>query len=414
MDFFAQDKVRQQLKSTKDNSQKIVDEENAFMQQQRNKDKLDYRNHMFDSSYFGGEEESERIINSYKEKIDLSDAEINDIKSNIHERPDFEVLNERQYQDKNFIQKHKYKKKVKKYFKKRNDYRKEADKISKSRKSIQSRKISSLDHTLFNLENKIKLKEKVENYKKQGLFPDIEEDADAIEEAYRNELGNEKFMQAELDIAVEEGKYLQHRQGKGVDALQKYTNSTITCVQMNKYLRGDNADAGYSSYVADGQKALNESKLSRDLVVRRGVKGVQTIGHMLGLPNVDKMSLDEIKQAFDNKKNSGDDVIMTENGFMSTSLPFNAPSYPAEGNTKCPIGVEFIILVKKGTKAVNMTPLSNNVHENELLLKPGTKFKLVDADTNGTADIINGAPGSWKVYLTTIPSEENGVLKEAS
>ena len=183
---------------------------------------------------------------------------------------------------------------------------------------------------------------------------------------------------------------------------------------MNKYLRGDNADAGYSSYVADGQKALNESKLSRDLVVRRGVKGVQTIGHMLGLPNVDKMSLDEIKQAFDNKKNSGDDVIMTENGFMSTSLPFNAPSYPAEGNTKCPIGVEFIILVKKGTKAVNMTPLSNNVHENELLLKPGTKFKLVDADTNGTADIINGAPGSWKVYLTTIPSEENGVLKEAS
>ena len=48
MDFFAQDKVRQQLKSTKDNSQKIVDEENAFMQQQRNKDKLDYRNHMFD------------------------------------------------------------------------------------------------------------------------------------------------------------------------------------------------------------------------------------------------------------------------------------------------------------------------------------------------------------------------------
>ena len=76
--------------------------------------------------------------------------------------------------------------------------------------------------------------------------------------------------------------------------------------------------------------------------------------------------------------------------------------------------MEFIILVKKGTKAVNMTPLSNNVHENELLLKPGTKFKLVDADTNGTADIINGAPGSWKVYLTTIPSEENGVLKEAS
>ncbi|SEK17497.1 ADP-ribosyltransferase exoenzyme [Pseudobutyrivibrio ruminis] len=381
----------------------------------------DYQAHMFDRSYFGGNEESQRLIDYYKTKIDMTDDDIKGIKDNMHAAPAFDVITQEQYNSKNRLSKYKYRRKVKKYFKKRRDNRKEVYDKDKDFKDLKvgAQKASRLDRKLFVLDEKVRIQEKINGYYNDGVYQDVQEDADAMEAAYQREKSND-FRKAELDVAAHEAAVQQINKGTGMQALDDYTSDTAKCYQMNNYLRFG-VMSGYGKNAEKGLDLLKSNKIGRDLVVRRGVKGVKTLGYMLNLPNVDKMSYEDIKNALEQKIHSKEEIIMSDKGFISTSLPFVYPSYAAEGenninnpSNNSPVGIEFIILAKKGTHALNLTTRSNFAKECELLLKPGTKFKMVKAITDGSANLENGSAGSWKIYLTTIPSSEDGELKEAS
>ena len=161
-------------------------------------------------------------------------------------------------------------------------------------------------------------------------------------------------------------------------------------------------------WAEDGKKLLQKASLSRDLVSRRGVTGVATVAHMLGLENADSMSEEDIKEALKEKINSGKPVTMMEKGFFSTSV--KTTGYSA-GNSYN-LGVEFIILCKKGTKGINYTKLGSKGDERELMLCPGTKFEVVNSYFNdGTPDhderkICEGNKKSWKIYLKTVVDDE--------
>ena len=50
--------------------------------------------------------------------------------------------------------------------------------------------------------------------------------------------------------------------------------------------------------------------------------------------------------------------------------------------------LNFIILVKKGTHAVDVSSVSSKKEEKELLLAPGTKFKVLRMELDGNAEIV--------------------------
>ena len=91
-------------------------------------------------------------------------------------------------------------------------------------------------------------------------------------------------------------------------------------------------------------------------------------------------------------------------------MPFATAPFSAGDNGI--IGIEFIIRCNKGTAAFNVEDISLVGGESELLLAPGTKFRLIDAQLDGKADIKKGNKKSWKIYLETIPVSEEGVEKK--
>ncbi|SFO62451.1 hypothetical protein SAMN05216351_1207 [Pseudobutyrivibrio sp. JW11] len=422
MDFVNSETIlKMDRKVANDNYNEIDNSFKAYKDEKKLHEGDDYQAHMFDRSYFGGTEESQRLIDYYKTKIDMTDDDIKGIKDNMHAAPAFDVITQEQYNSKNRLSKYKYRRKVKKYFKKRRDNRKEVYDKGKKFKDLKDEEIkaSRLDRKLFVLDEKVRIQEKINGYYNAGVYQDVQEDADSIEAAYQREKSNE-FRRAELDVAAYEAKVQGINKSEGMTALGFYTDYTEHCVKMNNYLRFG-AISGFENYAKKGRDLIRSNKIGRDLVVRRGVKGVKSLGYMLNLPNVDKMSYEDIKNAFEQKIHSEEEIIMSDKGFISTSLPFVLPSYTAEGensinnpSNNSPVGIEFIILAKKGTQAINLTTTSKHFGECELLLKPGTKFKMVKAVTDGSAKLENGSEGSWKIYLTTIPSSEDGELKEAS
>ena len=380
-----------------------------------NQEEEDFENKRFKSSAFGGDEEAESLIKSYSEQVELTKEEMEVIRQNVPDRPDFDVISREEYENKSFLGKYKYNKKVKKYFKKRKEHIKDAGKNKPLKEMSQkARKAYALGKVKANIELRKDLKEKTESYRKQGLFPDVEEDADAMDEAYEREKTDPAFMDAEMDIAYREAMLIQREKPRGHQVLFDYTAETYHCKAYNDYLRfgyGSHKVANVEKGTRDGIEAIGTNKLSRDLVVRRGVKGVRTVAHMLGLKNADDLTQEQIKEELKDRLTDDQDTILTDKGFISTSLPFSKEFYPAEGDGKDSVGVEFIILAKKGTQAVNMIPISKWKKETEVLLKPGTRFKLVDVKF-GDGEVTNGSEGSWKVYLTTVTENEEGILRE--
>ena len=111
---------------------------------------------------------------------------------------------------------------------------------------------------------------------------------------------------------------------------------------------------------------------------------------------------------------------MTEDGFVSTSLPGASTLYEAGCiNPDHPeIGIEFFILAKKGTQALNINVAGVAAWgdgENELLMNAGTKFRLVkavfDPPAQGQSNVMQGHAQSWKFYLETVPEEEQGIRR---
>ncbi len=98
---------------------------------------------------------------------------------------------------------------------------------------------------------------------------------------------------------------------------------------------------------------------------------------------------------------------------MSTALPFveDQNAFKAEGNGYHDVGVEFVILLKKGTEAMNIMEISSNFSEREVLVNSKTKLKMLKVDFN-SQNIKHGQQGSWKVYLEAIPQNQEGVKKD--
>ena len=106
-------------------------------------------------------------------------------------------------------------------------------------------------------------------------------------------------------------------------------------------------------------------------------------------------------------------MIMTDKGFMSTAMPNATKNFDAESGSGG-IGIEFIILAKKGTPALNVSTISFKPEEKEIVIAPGTKFKVLDMKLDGDGKILHGNEKSWKIYLSTIPDSEEGILNDAA
>ena len=63
---------------------------------------------------------------------------------------------------------------------------------------------------------------------------------------------------------------------------------------------------------------------------------------------------------------------------------------------------------------MNIQSISASPDECELLMAPGTKFRVIDAKLDGNANIMFGNKKCWKIYLESIPVNEEGIKKEVA
>ena len=365
-----------------------------------------YKNIRFDEGYFGGQEEIDAIANRYKDETEVTEAEIQRLKENMPEKADFEIWSKAKYESKWFGAKYKYNKRVKKYLEKRRKWNADQDyEANKSGKNNFGGWKRTFVSTVAAIGKRAAAKKKLDYYKSKGYFKDIEENSEAMDEAYEQMEKDKEYQEAEKDIAISESAL-------NPSIVSKYTSVGAGYGAINDYFRrGKKTQERQATQINEELKKIH---LNRDIVVRRGVKGVNTIAHMLGLENPDSLTADEIKdklkEKMSEKSEQLEDLIVTEKGFMSTSVPY-APRFFDAGDGEA-IGIEFIILAKKGTNAADLSATINAV-EGELLFNAGTKFKMVDAVFED-AKILHGSEKSWKIYLVSIPSQEEGIRRDSN
>lgn len=178
------------------------------------------------------------------------------------------------------------------------------------------------------------------------------------------------------------------------------------------------------------KKILDSTSISRDLVVRRAVIGCDTLKFMMPGDHSAPMTADRIKKSLKDQMAQGE-VYLTDKGFVSTHMIRDPERHYSAGPDDSGPGIEFMILVKKGTHALDFSLnefglIGQNMAERELTLGAGTKFRVVKAFFNDGHDviseedgeepgkIIHGTPNSWKIYLETIPPSEDGVPRDAA
>ena len=101
--------------------------------------------------------------------------------------------------------------------------------------------------------------------------------------------------------------------------------------------------------------------------------------------------------------------MLTHKDFMVASLlPYT--DFAADGDdSPC---IEYIILAKKGTCAYDFRNRECDEIQQALVFLPNTSFRLVKAYFENRA-VFHGVPGSWKIYLETIPEKDKpGALSQ--
>ena len=122
MDYYSNSNLFSKAVVEKKQAQSLYKEGQQLRQQMAQQADDHMQSKRFDRSYFGGEQEVQRLIDRYKAKnLELSKEEMDKLRDNAPEGPDFEVLSEEQYRQKNAFGRYKYRRNVKKYFKKRKD-----------------------------------------------------------------------------------------------------------------------------------------------------------------------------------------------------------------------------------------------------------------------------------------------------
>lgn len=169
---------------------------------------------------------------------------------------------------------------------------------------------------------------------------------------------------------------------------------------MNAYLRADCDVKKMPKQLADGmtkelkkfvEQAVSGMKLiplQQDKMVRRDVN-YDIINRMLSTKSNEET--DAVLDKFSREKG---ELIIEEKGFCSTT--FDDQKYEDRE-------MQFFILAHKGTNGIPIEGTDlENVGEKELLLAPGTKFRIIDAKKDGRG---------WKLYMETIPMERDGISK---
>ncbi len=390
----------------------------AFSREQLNH----YEEHLHDVNSFGGKADVNQLIERYSKKIFITTREKKELLANAPESPDFEVLDRAKYSKSSCWQRKKYRSKVKDYFTKRDKYfskkvdeNKTKDKVSRAERFAQIRQ--GIEKRILEFGDKFdqamalrkKAGESLEDYRKQGLYQDIESTPEAIDKAYED-MQKEEFIKAEEEIGEMEHEAMKNEVIGYSDNVGTYTGPSYTAINRNMRERSESgAIYKMMAHFCDG---VTKHPLSRDLVVRRGVTNWRVLGAMMGLKDHGTISMGELKQKVADMQKKGGDFIVSEKAFFSTSLPYAEAKYHA-GSEQWG-GIEFFVLMKKGTRAANITAGSAIKDEREVLAMAGTKFKVLKVDYTAGEAQGKGPDYSWRVYLESIPAKEEGVERESA
>ncbi len=402
----------------------------AYAQELARKETSQAEDNMFKMDNFGGEKEVHELIKRYERRTTLSEEDRKVLLKNAPPSlpKGFQPLSHNQYQGKGCWKQSRYKSNVKSYFSAREKYYKQKGKkgalspgelFARKRMEIESRFKeekdrflmvgSEEDSAVIQRHAQKEFDETLEAYRKDGLFGDIEEDSETMDKAFENRIKNEKQSEAEAKLAQKHIELMKINNPGFMPAIKNYTFDGYT--KANQTLReGGNFKHLFHYYLGTIEK-MKSHPIKHDMIVRRAVKELKVMGEMMGLSDLDSISADELKKKLKEKFDNSSEMIVTEKGFMSTSMPDAGRFFPA--GDEYGIGIEFVILVKKGTPAVNVSKISTKPEEGELLIAPGTKFKVVDMQLDGEGTITCGNEKSWKIYLASVPTSQDGILKEA-
>ena len=261
----------------------------------------------------------------------------------------------------------------------------------------------------------------------EKLYGDIPSEPDDMDQLLLDEKYDEKRVEFEhKQNAKKDANKIA--QAKITDEVLAYTGHMYH--DMNTYLRTQKETTPINIKNATNKlkEGLKKCKIDRTVVVSRGIEGLSALGGMFGLKDVKKQSPNEIINQVVEKLNEANkenkEVIFTDPGFVSTS--YEAKNDFVKGN----VGIELIIKINKGTSAVNISGLSYYDYEKEILINAGTKFRLIKVYNAGN-EPVDGLEyrettydqeqddlhrrerkNYLKIYLETIPENEEGVLKQ--
>ena len=364
---------------------------------------------------YGGKAETDELIKRYEQVTTLTEEEIQTIRDNVPAGPEFTVLNQTDYQKQFFITRWKYDGKVKSYNKARKAHFQKANSKEKGAKGIA--KYIKLRRKLDKLVDAAK---EVDEYRKEengGYYKTIAANSEDIKAEYDKMSNDTRYQEIEDSVSKKDWDRVKDNEGF-VEGIKSYTGMGFRSI--NSTLRKDKpitekTESGRHIMAMD--KVFEKNKLNRDIVVRRGVgeNSFNIFADMLGLKFNDTNDLrKQVRDMIDKKKKTGESIIISDKAYLSTSLPNSGAKFPAGGMVGNRPGVEFVILVRKGTKAINVSHLSGFKNEKELLLNRGTRLRVIDAKMDENNKPICGRNGSWTIYLETVPSAEEGIKREAA
>ena len=261
----------------------------------------------------------------------------------------------------------------------------------------------------------------------EKLYGDIPSEPDDMDQLLLDENYDEKRVEFEHKQNAKKDTN-KIAQAKITDEVLAYTGHMYH--DMNTYLRTqkETTPINVKNTTNKLKEGLKKCKIDRTVVVSRGIEGLGALGGMFGLKDVKDQSPNEIINQVVEKLNEANkenkEVIFTDPGFVSTS--YEAKNDFVKGN----VGIELIIKINKGTSAVNISGLSYYDYEKEILINAGTKFRLIKVYNAGN-EPVDGLEyrettydqeqddlhrrerkNYLKIYLETIPENEEGVLKQ--
>ncbi len=235
---------------------------------------------------------------------------------------------------------------------------------------------------------------------------------EVMDEQYDKLANDLQFEQIEKELGDNEMAIYSHGNDKFSQGVSDWTGMSYQSFKVNM------RNGIYQPQFKNVRETLKKRPLSRDVVVRRGNKSFDALAIALGMdvPNPMKADREEIKRLLKQKLSQGGELILKEKAIMSTAFPFAKAKYGAghPTNNDKDIGIEYIILAKKGTAAANVISGAMKSDEGELLISQNTKFRIIKAEVDGEADIKHGNKKSWKIYMVTVPENEQGIKNDES